>query len=86
MPVFHMLFTFRRRQVVQECGEGIYSSIVIVIFYIHYMPLCVLLCGPKIRNKDLVFLYSTMLYLLNITYVVHSTLLMFQRCIAMRRF
>ena len=22
------------------------------------MPLCMLLCGPKIRNKDLVFLYS----------------------------
>ena len=24
------------------------------------MPLCMLLCGPKIRNKDLVFLYSCM--------------------------
>ena len=25
------------------------------------MPLCMLLCGPKIRNKDLVFLYSCIL-------------------------
>ena len=24
------------------------------------MPLCMLLCGPKIRNKDLVFLYMVL--------------------------